>query len=136
MSEINIDRIIRFIQELISPPFFLTTRREQEQDIHLEIRYLDISNRIKSSLLRETIHLLNMNTNEEVRERLYEELLTVATYTQKHSNLLFSLCLVDEFPVRIKVIQNEQVTSQTIIKTQEDLRVFVQNLDPRWMKSN
>lgn len=136
MSEISIERIIRFIQKLIHPPFFLTTRRGRNYEVHLEVRYLDVSERMKSSLLHETIHLLHMHTSEEVRERLHEELLAVAVYTQKHSTLLFAFSLINEPPVRIKLIQNEQVTCQTLIRTQDDLKAFVQSLDTRWMRQD
>lgn len=136
MSEISIDRIIRFIQDLVSPPFFLTTRLEQEQDIHLEVRYLDISDRLKSSLLHETIQLLHMHTSEEVRERLNEELLAVAAHTKKHSQLLFALCFINGTPVRVKLIQNEAVTRQTVIRTEDDLMKLLHGMDSRWMKSN
>lgn len=136
MSEISIDCIIRFIQDLVSPPFFLTTRGEQEQDIHLEVRYLDISDRLKSSLLHETIQLLHMHTSEEIRERLNEELLAVAAYTKIHSELLFSLFFINETPVRIKLIQNEAIICQAVIRTEADLMKFLRVMDSRWMKSN
>lgn len=136
MSEISIDRIIRFIQELVSPPYFLTTRWGHGQDIHLEVRYLDISDCLKSSLLHETIHLLHMHTSEEVRERLNEELLAVAAYTKIHSELLFALCFINETPVRIKLLQNEAVACQAVIRTEGDLMKLLRMVDSRWMKSN
>lgn len=136
MSEMSIEHIIHFIQDLIRPPYFLLTRWERETEVHLEIRYLDVSDHVKSTLLHETIHLLHMHTNEEVRERLNEELLAIAAFTQRHSNLLFTLCLLRKTPVQVKFIQKDQVVSDMIIRTSDELTHFVQMMDKMWIRAD
>lgn len=129
MPEVKFEVLGRFIQSLIKAPYFLTTRLRGVEEVHLEVHYLEVTDHVKTSILHETVKLLNMHASEEVRERLNDELTAVAEYTQKYSHILFTICLINETPIRMQLIQNGEIKSQSVIRTLEDVKQCISQLD-------
>jgi hypothetical protein len=129
MPEMKFEVLGRFIKSLIKAPYFLTTRQGGVEEVHLEVRYLEVTDYVKSSILHETVKLLNMPATEEVRGRLNDELTAIAEYTQKYSHILFTICLINETPIRMQLMQNGEIKSQSVIRTLEEVKQFISQLD-------
>lgn len=136
MSEGLTGVVFRCIQDLIKPPLFLTVRQEIEGKREMEVRYLNISDSMRSSLLFETAKLFQKRVNETVREQLNDELTAVVEYTLNHSVIFLTIYMMNEGPIRLTVIQSGRENFEAMVHTQADIRLFIQELGKRFETIN
>ena len=132
MSEITIDTFTSVIKTIIRPPLFLVEKKEQPENITVEIRYAQLRSTTKAQLLEPLVRLFEEEATDEAREVLTKELIHLAAHTLHHSNHLLTACLTKETNSNrhyaYLYIEGKEVLHR-IMTDEKDILPFVRQID-------